>query len=85
MVFPPEIIHTQLQDVQTQMAHNPRLRLFDDLDNNIWGFYENVKVTLIVIGDFLMLILTIPLVDESLQMNLCKVHNLPLLHPDLQI
>ena len=32
-----------------------------------------------------MVILTIPLVDESLQMNLYKVHNLPLLHPELQI
>ena len=85
MVIPPEIMHTLLQDVQTQMAHNPRLKLFDDVDNNIWEFYENVKVTPIVIGDFLKVILTIPLFDESLQMNLYKVHNLPLLHPDLQI
>ena len=68
-----------------QMAHNPRLRLFHDVDKNIWEFYENVKVTPIVMGDFLMVILTIPLVDESFQMNLCKVHNLPLLHPELQI
>ena len=36
-------------------------------------------------GDFLMAILTIPLVDESLQMNLYKVRNLPLLHPELQV
>ena len=85
MVIPPEIMHSLLQDIQTQMAHNPRLRLFDDVDKNIWEFYENVKVTPIVMGDFLMVILTIPLVDESLQMNLYKVHNLPLLHPDLQI
>ena len=69
-----------LQDVQTQMAHNPRLKLFDVVDEN-----ENVKVTPIVMGDFLMVILTIPLVAESLQINLYKVHNLPLLHPDLQI
>ena len=78
-------MHTLLQDVQTQMAHNPRLRLFDDVDKNIWEFYENViKVTPIVI-DFLMVILTISLVDESLQMNLYKVHNLPSLNPELQI
>ena len=30
-----------------------------------------------------MLILTIPLVDQSLQVNLYKVHNLPMLHPIL--
>ena len=32
-----------------------------------------------------MLILTIPLVDQSLQMNLYKVHNLPMLHPSLNV
>ena len=32
-----------------------------------------------------MVILTIPLVNESLQMNLYKIHNLPLLHPELQV
>ena len=32
-----------------------------------------------------MLILTIPLVDQSLQVNLYKVHNLPLLHPTLNV
>ena len=85
MVIPPEVMCSLLQEVQIQMAHNPRLKLFDDVDNNIWEFYENLKVTPIVMGDFLMVILTIPLVDESLQMNLFKIHNLPLLHPKLQI
>ena len=32
-----------------------------------------------------MLILTIPLVYQSLQMNLYKVHNLPMLHPILNV
>ena len=32
-----------------------------------------------------MLILTIPWVDQSLQMNLYKVHNLPMLHPTLNV
>ena len=32
-----------------------------------------------------MLILTIPLVDQSLQMNLNKVDNLPMLHPTLNM
>ena len=32
-----------------------------------------------------MLILTVPLVDQSLQMNLYKVHNLPTLHPTLNV
>ena len=32
-----------------------------------------------------MLTLTVPLVDQSLQMNLYKVHNLPMLHPTLNV
>ena len=32
-----------------------------------------------------MLILTVPLVDQLLQMNLYKVHNLPMLHPTLNV
>ena len=32
-----------------------------------------------------MLILTVPLVDQSLHMNLYKVHNLPMLHPTLNV
>ena len=32
-----------------------------------------------------MLILTIPLVDQSLQMDLYKVYNLPMLHPTLHV
>ena len=32
-----------------------------------------------------MLILTVPLVDQSLQMNLYKIHNLPMLHPTLNV
>ena len=35
--------------------------------------------------DFLMLILTVPLVDKSLQMDLYRVHNQLALHPRLNI
>ena len=38
-----------------------------------------------VLQDYLMLILTVPLVDQSLQVNLYKVHNLPMLHPTLNV
>ena len=32
-----------------------------------------------------MLILTVPLVDQSLHMNMYKVYNLPMLHPTLNV
>ena len=39
----------------------------------------------IVLVDYLMLILTVPLIDQSLHMDLNKVHNLPMLHPTLHV
>ena len=39
----------------------------------------------IVLEDYLMLILTVPLIDQSLHMNLYKIHNLPMLHPTLHV
>ena len=35
--------------------------------------------------DFLLIILTIPLTDQFLEMNLYKVYNLPTLHPELKV
>ena len=32
-----------------------------------------------------MLILTVPLVDQSLHINLYKIYNLPMLHPILHV
>ena len=63
---------------------NARLRLCKDPKTNIWSYYGTVTLTPIVLQDYLMLILTIPLVDQSLQVNLNKVHNLPMLHPTLK-
>ena len=35
--------------------------------------------------DFLLIILTIPLTDQSLEMDLYKIYNLPALHPKLKV
>ena len=35
--------------------------------------------------DFLLIILTIPLTDRSLEMDLYKIYNLPALHPKLKV
>ena len=46
---------------------------------------QNNKIDTIVLEDYLMLILTVPLVDQSMHMNLYKVHNLPIIHLTLHI
>ena len=62
------------------MRQNPRLPY--DLDEDIWSYYSIMRMSPIILDDFLLVILTVPLVDQSLQMDVYKVHNLPTLHPD---
>lgn len=85
MVIPPDKLREVLLQVKEDMRSNLRLALPEDPDLNIFSYYSIIKVTPIVFNDYLMLVLTIPLVDTSLSMNLYKVHNLPMLHPVLNI
>ena len=85
MVIPPDILKKILHKIIEDMKSNARLKLCEDPETNIWSYYGTVKLTPIVLQDYLMLILTVPLVDQSLQMNLYKVHNLPMLHPVLNV
>ena len=48
-------------------------------------YYEIIRVQPIVMENFLAIILTLPIIDTSLQMSVYKVHNLPTLHPELKI
>ena len=81
--MPPDILHKVLEQVQEGIRSNARLHLSEDPYENIWAYYNIIKVTPIVLEDHLMVILTIPLIDNLLDVNLYKVHNLPLLHPKL--
>ena len=80
MIIPPDILRNILQEVQNNIRTNAQLKLPDDPVTKIWSYYGTTKLTPIVLEDYLMLILTISLVDSSLQMNLYKVHNLPTVH-----
>ena len=67
------------------MKRNPRLSLPEDPNVNIWNYYTTTKITPIMMQDFLLVILTIPPIDQSLEMDLYKVYNLPALHPELKV
>ena len=67
------------------MKRNLRLQLPEDPNINILNYYPIMKITPIVMDDFLLIILTIPLTDQSLEMNLYKTYNLPALHPELKV
>ena len=85
MIIPPDILKNILHKIETDIKSHARLKLCEDPETNIWSYYGTIKFTPIVLEDYLMLILTIPLVDQSLHMNLYKAHNLPLLHLTLHV
>ena len=73
-----------LLDIQHNIHLHPWLALPDDPNDNIWAYYHIMQVSPIMMEGFLIIILLIPLVDKSLQMDLYKVYNLPALYPDLK-
>ena len=85
MIIPPDILKNILHRIETDIKSHARLKLCDDPETKIWSYNGTIKLTPIVLEDYLMLILTVPLIDQSLHMNLYKVYNLPMLHPTLHV
>ena len=85
MIIPPNILKKILHKIEEDIKSHARLKLCEDPETNIWSYYGMIKLMPIVLEDYLMLILTVPLIDQSLHMNLYKVHNLPMLHPTLHV
>ena len=85
LLIPPDALREVLAHIKDDMKRNPRLQLPEDPNVNIWNYYPIMKITPVVMDDFLLIILTIPLTDQSLEMNLYKVYNLPALHPKLKV
>ena len=85
LIIPPDALRGVLAHIKDDMKRNPRLQLPEDPNVNIWNYYSIMTITPIVMDDFLLIILTIPLTDQSLEMNLYKVYNLPALHPELKV
>ena len=47
------------------MKRNPRLQLPEDPDRNIWTYYSIMRITPIVMENFLLVVLTVPIIDTS--------------------
>ena len=65
MIIPPDILKKILGKVTEDIKSNARLRLSEDPKTNIWAYYGNVRLTPIILQDYFILILTIPLVGQS--------------------
>ena len=70
MIIPPDVLKTILHKIKKDIKSHARLQLCEDPDTNIWSYYGTIKLMPIVLDDYLMLILTVPLIDQSLHMNL---------------
>ena len=85
LIIPPDTLRKVLAKVKKDMNRNPRLKLPEDPNLNIWNYYTIMKITPMVMDDFLLILLTIPLTGQSWEMDLYKIYNLPTLHPKLKI
>ena len=85
LIIPPYSLRKVLAQVKEDMKRNPRLQLPEDPNINIWNYYSIMKITPIVMDYFLLIILTIFLTDQFLEMDLCKIYNLSTLHPKLKV
>ena len=80
-VIPPVALRRLLLKIEDRMRSNPRLKLpYDPQTQEIWN-YEVMKVTPIILDKMLVILLTIPVMDKSLELNIYRVHNLPSIPP----
>ena len=85
-VMPVSQLRDLLEYVQQEIEGSPRLESPLSLNNHdIQGYYDVIRVTALLDDDVLFIVMTIPLKDTSLQMNVYKVHNLPQVHPKLNV
>ena len=85
-VIPPEALRSLLRKVIQQLRLNPRLRLPDDPEGtSIWKYYDNIRVYPVLMDNMLVILLTISILDTTLELNIYQVHNLPAIPPGNQL
>ena len=76
-VIPPVALRKLLVKIENRMHSNPRLKLpYDPRAGGIWKYYSVIKITPIVMDKMLVILMTIPVLDKSLELNIYQVHNL---------
>ena len=70
LIIPLDTLRKVLAKVKEDMNRTPRLKLPEDPNLNIWNYYTIMKITPIVMDDFLLILITIPLTNQSLEMDL---------------
>ena len=85
-VIPPVALRRLLLKIENRMRTNPRLRLpYDPRAGGIWKYYSVIKITPIVMDRMLVILMTIPVLDKTLELNIYQVHNLPAIPPGQEV
>ena len=85
-VIPPVALRKLLVKIENRMRSNPRLKLpYDPRAGGIWKYYSVIKITPIVMDKMLVILMTIPVLDKSLELNIYQVHNLPAIPPGQEV
>ena len=85
VLLPPDKLRALLKRVRNKMKENQRLVLPEDPDKNIWAYYQFMTLNPIILDNCLLVVLTIPLLDTSLQIDLYQAYSLVGLHPKLKV
>ena len=85
-VIPPVALRRLLLKIENRMHTNPRLRLpYDPRAGGIRKYYSVIKITPIVMDRMLVILMTIPVLDKTLELNIYQVHNLPAIPPGQEV
>ena len=85
-VIPPVALRRLLLKIEDCMHNNPELRLpYDPQTGEIWKYYSVIKVIPIVADKMLVILMTIPVLDKTLESNIYQVHNLPAIPPGQEV
>ena len=85
-VIHPVALRRLLVRIEDRMRANPRLRLpYNPRTGEIWKYYGVIRVTPIVMDKMLVVLMTIPLLDKTLELNIYQVHNLPAIPPGQEV
>ena len=61
-----------------RLPYNPEV-------TGIWKYYDNIRVYPVLTDNMLVILLTIPILDTTLELNIYRVHNLPTIPPGHQL
>ena len=85
-VITPVALRRLLIKIEDRMHTNPQLRLpYDPQTGEIWKYYSVIKVIPIVMDKMLVILMTIPVLDKTLELNIYQVHNLPAIPPGQEL